>query len=110
MVVGPGEAGKTTLVHRLTTVKFLHNYQLTDGIAVNEWQHDNVDFYFWDFGGQSVYLNTHPLFFSNRTIFLLVLNPLVCAFQPVEQYLETVRNCAPDAPLMVVTTRAAEPD
>src|SRR3546814_2639386 len=74
MVVGPGEAGKTTLVNRLKTDEFLSSASMTDGIAVNDWQHDNVQFYFWDFGGQSVYLNTHRLFFSNRTIFLLVCN------------------------------------
>ena len=75
MVVGPGEAGKTALVHRLKTGEFLPSAQMTDGIEVNEWRHDGVDFYFWDFGGQAAYLNTHPMFFSNRTIFLLVLNP-----------------------------------
>ena len=95
-------------MRRLKTGEFLRDAQMTDGIEVNEWQHDGVDFYFWDFGGQAVYLNTHPLFFSNRTIFLLVLNPRSHGARELEPYPEAVRNCVPDAPLLVVTTRAAE--
>ncbi|KAL9963881.1 hypothetical protein ACROYT_G027434 [Oculina patagonica] len=33
---------------------------------------DNIYSVFWDFGGQSVYYTTHPLFLTSRAIFLLV--------------------------------------
>jgi GTPase SAR1 family protein len=137
MVVGPGEAGKTTLVHRILTGEFTATqFSRTDGISMNEWewsppmtsassstgatdsdgnpdaddnQNLNVRLSLWDFGGQEVYLNTHPMLFSNQTIYLLVWNPLSgTTVRQLEEYLLNIRNRAQSAPIVLVTTNSSE--
>jgi hypothetical protein len=59
--------------------------------------------------GQQVYSNTHPLFFSARTIFVVVLNPRVdTSLTQLEYYLQTIHDCAPDAPTLLVSTHSDE--
>ena len=63
MLVGLGEAGKTSLLNALR--KGYSNSetgtpQVTDGIDIKEWEvnlEDNtkLTYYMWDFAGQSVY-------------------------------------------------------
>ena len=117
MLVGPGEVGKTTLVHRLKTGAFQPaEFPMTDGIEMQEWKHEDVDFQLWDFGGQNVYSNTHAMFFDNRSVFVVLWNPSASyvAVQCVdsalllEQYFQHVRNRAPDAPIVLVSTHADE--
>ena len=43
--------GKTTLVHKLSTDTF-GKFNMTDGITINEWEHEGVRFHLWDYGGQ----------------------------------------------------------
>jgi GTPase SAR1 family protein len=54
MVVGLGDAGKTTLVHQLLTDKFSPNqFLMTDGVSMKEWKPTpQMNFSLWDFGGQ----------------------------------------------------------
>jgi GTPase SAR1 family protein len=63
MVVGLGDAGKTTLVHQLLTDKFSPNqFLMTDGVSMKEWKPTpQMNFSLWDFGGQQMYLNTHAM-------------------------------------------------
>ena len=106
IIVGPGDAGKTTLVRRLLSDTFGSPPGMTDGIAIEHWEYEGIQFHFWDFGGQAVYMNTHPLFFDSHTIFVLVWNPR--ANNHLDLYLESVRNCAAAAPLLLVTTHGDE--
>jgi GTPase SAR1 family protein len=39
MITGPGDAGKTTLVHRLLTDEFTpRQFSMTDGVSMREWR------------------------------------------------------------------------
>lgn len=50
----------------------------TEGIDIEEWSPvPDLTLAAWDFGGQEVYHNTHQLFLSHRSVFLLVFNMAV---------------------------------
>jgi GTPase SAR1 family protein len=109
ILLGPGEAGKTTLLHRLVHGKFEGGYGMTDGINMTEMVIDDLKFIFWDFSGQHIYFNTHLLFFSEQALYLLVWNPRQHEhYSYVRIYLNMIRNYAPLAPVILVTTHAKD--
>lgn len=93
LILGNGSAGKTCLAMHLAG----QDYQQwkaaqeqqgrevsTHGVQFRnlpefqaEWdgQRQNVPLHLWDFGGQEIYHNTHRLFISRGTVFVLVWNP-----------------------------------
>jgi GTPase SAR1 family protein len=113
MIVGPGDAGKTTLVHRLLTDEFsARQFSMTDGVSMKEWQPSpEMKISLWDFGGQQVYLNTHAMLFSDKTLYLLLWNPRAGTDPRVlEEYLLNVRSRSKTCPIMLVTTHGSEVD
>jgi GTPase SAR1 family protein len=83
-VVGPSEWGKTSLVHSLKSNEtFLtEKKDRTVGIDLTTWVSKSIvddaairlEITFWDFAGQDVYQAAHTLFFSARTLFVLVVD------------------------------------
>jgi internalin A len=127
MVVGPGNAGKSSLIHQLKTGKFTpHQFLMTDGVSIEDWVLNGEDesapeihISFWDFGGQEMYLHTHPLIFSDKTIYLLVCDPRSTThLRQLGSYLLNIRNSikketadeVPSAPIILVTTHSSEVD
>lgn len=127
MLVGPGEAGKTTLLNHLLCGKFVTSPGMTDGVAMKTWspqlslqelqqpqQQSSCDerkilLSMWDFGGQEIYLNTHPILFSDKTLYLLVWNPRShTTVSMLEDYIFNIRSRDPLAPILFVTTHRAE--
>lgn len=99
MLVGLGEAGKTSLINSMVDGYTLIRPEITDGIVIRDWNiplPDNTELTYsiWDFGecwvkkfyliiqflalfysllaGQSVYYNSHQFFLSSRAVYLLV--------------------------------------
>ena len=78
MLVGLGEAGKTSLVNSLMNKAQTHSRpDITDGIDIKNWVVDLPDntsltYSIWDFAGQSVYYNSHQFFLTSRAVYLLV--------------------------------------
>ena len=79
LIVGEGEAGKTTLAKKLQNP----NYELptdeksTEGIEVLPYEFDHPDGHpckvnIWDFGGQEIYHATHQFFLTERAVYALV--------------------------------------
>ena len=79
LIVGEGEAGKTTLAKKLQDP----NYELqtdeksTEGIEVLPYEFDHPDGHpckvnIWDFGGQEIYHATHQFFLTERAVYALV--------------------------------------
>lgn len=109
MLVGLGQAGKTTL---LEVLKGYQNKptQVTDGINIDDWQIDLEDgttltYSMWDFAGQSVYYNTHQFFLSSRGVYLLVWNVrLGSEYAGLEFWLSSISCHAPGAPIFIVGT------
>ena len=78
MLVGLGEAGKTSLLNALINKRqSKERPKITDGIDIRDWVVDLEDqsqltYSMWDFAGQSVYYNTHQFFLTSRAVYLLV--------------------------------------
>ncbi len=79
LIVGEGGAGKTSLAKKIEN----HEYELqwnedtTKGIDVIKWNfifNDGKIFKvnIWDFGGQSIYHETHQFFLTKRSLYILV--------------------------------------
>jgi small GTP-binding protein len=90
LIVGEGEAGKTTLANKLLNT----DYQLkepeptTEGIDVMRWEFPQPNgkpfrVHLWDFGGQEIYHATHQFFLTERSVYVLLVdnrrqNPNLC--------------------------------
>jgi internalin A len=90
LIVGEGEAGKTTLANKLLNP----NYELkerepsTEGIDVLRWEFTQANgkpfrVHIWDFGGQEIYHATHQFFLTERSLYVLLVdnrrqNPNLC--------------------------------
>lgn len=148
ILVGNSTSGKTSLLHFIKEKKFPPSKEhSTHGVEPNLWQPPqevldsfpntnhlkNVQFYFWDFGGQEYYHATHRLFFSPEAVYVLVwdtatnkqgVETLLIKLekangqieemeQPVELFpytywLDTIRFFAPDtyrAPIVLVQNK-----
>ncbi|MBK6607820.1 MAG: leucine-rich repeat domain-containing protein [Leptospiraceae bacterium] len=77
ILIGDGNSGKTSLLRRLLLDGFSDNSATTHGIRLEEDYfeigNDKVKIKYWDMGGQDVYHSPHSFFFSDNTIYLLVL-------------------------------------
>lgn len=79
ILVGYGGVGKTTLVNRLVRDEFHPDKRdVTWGVEITPWETDlpyggRVTLRTWDFGGQEIMHATHQFFFTQNTIYMLVL-------------------------------------
>ncbi|MEM9090333.1 MAG: COR domain-containing protein [Cyanobacteria bacterium P01_F01_bin.53] len=89
LIVGGGEAGKTTLAHKIAdpNCPLPHVEDRTRGISIQTHtfscrnrdlygttQSQNFHLNIWDFGGQEIYHSTHRFFLSKRSLYVLVVD------------------------------------
>jgi leucine-rich repeat kinase 2 len=118
MLVGLGEAGKTSLLNSLMYSsekdRSPERPQLTDGISIKDWtvrlpDESELVYSMWDFAGQSIYYNSHQFFLSSRAVYLLVWNVRLGAeYAGLEFWLNSIRSHAPSAPIFLVGTHVDE--
>ncbi|GLD92456.1 hypothetical protein PINS_up000989 [Pythium insidiosum] len=84
-VVGPTTWGKTSLIKSLTRCKSILEKPDTRTVGIDLFSHsfehvladgatEKHEVTLWDFAGQEVYHSAHSLFFSRRTLFLVVVD------------------------------------
>ncbi|HEY8895495.1 MAG TPA: ADP-ribosylation factor-like protein, partial [Niastella sp.] len=79
--VGDGSVGKTSLMKRLVYGEFNSCEITTHGINKIAWkgikneQGESIKVNCWDFGGQHIQHSLHQFFFTQRVVYVLVLNP-----------------------------------
>jgi internalin A len=79
--VGDGSVGKTSLMKRLVDGIFDKSEKTTHGINKIVWkdlmneQGEAIKVNLWDFGGQHIQHSLHQFFFTERVVYVLVLNP-----------------------------------
>jgi len=78
ILVGPGEAGKTSVVNRLVKDSYNPRESTTHGIRIKQWKQtvgkDEIRLNIWDFGGQDIQHATHQFFLTERSLYLVVLD------------------------------------
>jgi internalin A len=112
ILVGNGEVGKTCLVHRLITNKFLED-KITEGINISKWcipspdsENSLINLNIWDFGGQEIYHATHQFFLTERSVYLLRWNARKAKdFDNIYYWLHTIEAFGGDSPIIIVMSK-----
>ena len=90
LLVGRGGAGKTSIVRRLRENKWVKGSRETQGITIKPWRVEvegrKAIVHTWDFAGQVMTHATHQLFFSERSVYVLVLTGRENAEQTDAEY------------------------
>ncbi len=111
LVVGRGKAGKTTLLKSLARLQPDPNESETHSIAIKELpitcQKGEVQTRAWDFGGQEILHATHQFFLTERSLYLLVLDPREdLALNDAEYWLKLVETQGGRSPVIVVMNKS----
>jgi internalin A len=107
VVVGEADYGKTLLINRLVNDSYIPT-ERTHGIIITKWEDVDVNdqkvkLNIWDFGGQKIMQNTHQYFFTERTLYILVLNARQNeASNKTKEHLERIKTIAGNSPIIVV--------
>jgi internalin A len=112
IVVGRGQAGKTSLIKRLRGHAYDPEEAETHGITIQQLKFDGqqgqVTARVWDFGGQVVLHSMHEFFLTARSLYLLVLGERDDMLErDVAYWLQLIRSYAGDAPVVVALNKSA---
>lgn len=107
LLVGRGKAGKTTLVKHLAGEAPSENESETHSISIRELNikcpRGQVRTRAWDFGGQEILHSTHQFFLTERSLYLLVLEPRTgLAQRDAEYWLKLIETQGGGSPVIVV--------
>jgi internalin A len=114
--IGSGAVGKTSLVNALIS-GHMGNPEKTVGIDIKEWKINRIrdgktiKLNVWDFGGQEIMHATHKFFMTNRSIYVLVINPRIEDKQgdsELEYWLKLIQSYTKKegVPIVVVTNKS----
>jgi len=110
LLVGYGGAGKTSLVRKLTTGKFKKNEPKTHGVKRTDWKiksdGEDITVHFWDYGGQGIMQATHRVFFSHRSLYILVIDAR--QESDTEEWLKNIESIGGKSPVLVVINKIDE--
>lgn len=111
LLVGRGGAGKTTLVKQLAGEKPDEHEPETHSISIRELMLDcgrgMVRARTWDFGGQEILHATHQFFLTERSLYLLVLEPRSgLAQRDAEYWLKLIETQGGSSPVIVALNRS----
>ncbi|MDP1586301.1 MAG: leucine-rich repeat domain-containing protein, partial [Prosthecobacter sp.] len=110
ILVGRGGAGKTSLVKRLVKNVFDEHEKETPGICITDWSlrcgSDEMKLHLWDFAGQEITHGTHQFFFSQRSVYLLLLTGREGnAERDADYWLRLIRAFGSESPVLVVLNK-----
>ena len=110
ILVGRGQAGKTSVVRRLVSNKFNPREKETPGISITPWQSacnkSTVRFHLWDFAGQEMTHATHQFFFTDRSIYILVLTGREDSQErDADYWMRLITSFGGDSPVLVLLNK-----
>lgn len=111
LILGDAGVGKTSLVRRLISNQFDPTRKPTSGIAVKDLtlflNERELTIHAWDFAGQEITHNTHQLFLTIRSVYLLVLDATLNEEgNRLIEWLDTIQLYAPDAPIVIAINKS----
>ena len=117
--VGFGAVGKTSLINRLRNRGFDPCSKKTEGIQITPWPiglhneetktAEEIKLNVWDFGGQEIMHSTHQLFFTERSLYVLVLNARQGHEDGDAKYwIELIRSFGTGSPVIVALNKSEE--
>lgn len=111
LLVGRGGAGKTTLLKQLSGEAPDEREPETHSISIRELMLDckrgQVRARAWDFGGQEILHATHQFFLTERSLYLLVLEPRSgLALRDAEYWLKLIETQGDGSPVIVALNRS----
>jgi internalin A len=110
LIVGQGDAGKTSLAKRLVEGTFDRNERKTEGINIKLWpiqvEGEEIRLNVWDFGGQEIMHATHQFFLTKRSLYILVLNSRQGEQDnKIEYWLKLIQSFGSNSPIIVVINK-----
>ena len=110
LLVGYGGAGKTSLVRKVRTGKFNKKEVKTHGVRIEDWKikvgGEDITVHFWDYGGQGIMQATHRVFFSHRSLYVLVIDAR--QESDPEEWLKNIESLGGESPVLVVINKTDE--
>lgn len=110
--VGSGNVGKTSLINMLLHGNYNPNELKTEGISIKDLsvsdEGGTIDLHFWDFGGQEIMHATHKFFMTQRSLYVIVVNPREedrYGEVELDYWLKLVQSYAPESPVIVVLNK-----
>lgn len=110
IVLGKGDAGKTSLIKRLKKQGFSNKKITTKGICITDWQpFEDCDgrIRFWDFGGQLEMDIAHKCFMTPRSVYVVVFSAIEDSTldQEALRWLDTIKTFASDSEVILVINK-----
>lgn len=110
IMLGAGDAGKTSLVNAITNGTYIKDLPATKGVEVSNTDmligKDIFKLHFWDLGGQEIYHPIHTLFMSKNSIYIIVLNGR--NDEKPDEWLDYIKTFAPNANVLIVINKLDE--
>jgi internalin A len=108
ILIGDGEAGKTSLLRRWLDGHFDPKEPQTDGIRIRREPLDclgtRIKAYCWDFGGQEIMHASHRFFLTERSLYVVVVDSRNKEEQ-ADFWLRHIENYGKNAPVLVVINK-----
>ncbi len=110
LVLGPGGAGKTSIIKRLVERHFDDNQLSTSGCQVQRWPvqvgKKRIAINVWDFGRQETETGIYRFFVSPRSFYLLVWDADRDSSKgDIEDWLKLIRQFGQNSPIIVVLNK-----
>jgi internalin A len=110
LLVGYGGVGKTSLVRRLMKDEFNEDEPKTHGVKRTDWKikadGEDITVHFWDYGGQGIMQATHRVFFSQRSLYVLVIDAR--QESDPEEWLKNIESIGGKSPVVIVINKIDE--
>lgn len=113
ILLGYGEAGKTSLVRALHEEDVIRGKEkITPGIEIRDWLVPDTEIlaHLWDFGGQVVFHSTHRFFLRSSCVYIIVLSARadINSSEQAEYWLDHVKVYGSSSPVLLVANKADE--
>jgi len=119
LIVGPGEAGKTTLARKISNINAKmpkKEDERTEGIDIepiilknNKMPTKSFQMNVWDFGGQEIYHSTHQFFLTKRSLYIIVNNTRTNSTD-FNYWLQVINLFSDNSPVIIIQNQVSGSD